>query len=313
MSAIIYSFCPNLGRRGVLFRAIFLIVFSLLDVNCSWATKPGVFIGNDPSDVARFEHWLGCPASQVLVFTDQQSWEGIANPGWFVERFRSIDRPVLWSFAMIPHGAKLQDAATGQRNNEYSLAARALLHARPWQDGHIYIRLGWEFNGNWFPWAAQGQEREFIAVFRHIVHSFRSVSDVFQFEWNFNFGQSMDPALAYPGDDVVDVIGMDFYWQPQYIGNDPSRAFAAIRDDRYGLQYLEGLARARGKRMAFSEWGIQGNDAAPFLRSLKEWISKYNIAYLNYWDSDADYLGKLSARRWPATGSVFRTVFCSNE
>jgi len=274
------------------------------------ATPLSAYSANDPKLIQQFEKWLGCPVPHLMVFTDQASWEGIGWPQWFIDQFRALDRPVLWSVAMIPKHASLKDSATGAYNRYYVSAAQALAKTKPWPDGTIRVRLGWELNGNWFPWAARGKEKEFVATFRHIVNSFRSVSDKFRFEWNINYGESMDPLKAYPGDDYVDIIGMDFYWKHEYLPSDPVKAFEAIRDNRYGLRFIEDFAAKRGKPTAYSEWGIQGDNAAPFLRMLRDWISQHNVLYTNYWNHDADYAGLLSSSRWPASEAAFREAFC---
>jgi hypothetical protein len=274
------------------------------------AASVGVYAGNDPADIAQFETWLGCRVQQILVFTDQRSWHNIAYPQWFVDRFAKLDRPALWSVAMIPPGSSLEAAATGTHDLYYVAAAHALAQARPDPQGVIRVRFGWELTGDWFPWAAQGKEQAFIATFRHMVDSFRSVSSRFRFEWNIAYGRPMDPATAYPGDKFVDVIGMDFYWMPQYLGNDPVAAFAKIRDDRYGLSYLQGFAAAHHKPVAFSEWGVTGDDAAPFIDLVHQWIEMNGIVYQNYWNSDGNFPGLLSRGRWPHSAAAFRQAFC---
>ncbi len=97
----------------------------------------------------------------------------------------------------------------------------------------LFIRVGHEMNGNWYPWCgalnggatltgfgdpakADGPER-FIAAFRHIRHIFDSVG-VTNVSWIWapnNFSTPADawnaPEAYYPGDDVVDWIGFDGY------------------------------------------------------------------------------------------------------
>jgi hypothetical protein len=270
----------------------------------------GVYEGNEPADVVRFDKWLGCRAGQILVFTDPTSWENIAHPEWFIDRFRGLHRPALWSVSLIPQGAKLEDAADGSHDAYYKSAARTLARAHPDRDGVIRVRLGWELNGDWMPWAAEGHEQAFIAAFRHAVDSFRSVSSKFRFEWNINYGRPMDPATAYPGDEYVDVIGMDFYWMQKYLGSDPVKAFDLIRNDRFGLDYIQAFAKTHHKPVAFSEWGVQGNNAKPFIDRVKNWIDAHHIIYHDYWDSDASYSGRLSDGRWSDTGAAFRQAFC---
>ncbi|MXP61878.1 glycosidase [Roseomonas sp. M0104] len=273
-------------------------------------TTLSAYSANDPKLIHQFEKWLGCPVPHLMVFTDQASWEGIGWPQWFIDQFRGLNKPVLWSVAMIPRHSSLKAAASGAYNRYYVTAAQALAKTKPWPDGTIKVRLGWEMNGDWFPWAARGKEKDFVATFRHIVDAFRSVSDKFRFEWNINYGEAMDPLKAYPGDSYVDVIGMDFYWKHQYLPNDPVKAFEAIRDNRYGLRFIEDFAAQRGKPTAYSEWGIQGDNAGPFIQLFRDWVGRHNVLYTNYWNHDADYQGQLSSGRWPDSEAAFREAFC---
>ena len=298
---------PNRSRRLAWMLGVALGCSSPLP---AMASGLGVYGGNDPASVTQFEDWLGCRVQQVLVYTDGQSWKNISNPEWFVTLFARLDRPALWSIPMIPKGSSLKAAATGAFDVYYASEARVLAHARPDPQGLIHIRVGWELNGDWFPWSAEGKEQDFIATFRHIVDLFRSVSSKFRFEWNINYGRSMDPARAFPGDQYVDVIGMDFYWTPKYLGDDPVAAFATIRDGQYGFRYLQNFAIAHHKPLAFSEWGIQTDNAQPFIELVHQWIDTYGIIYHNYWNSDSDVPGRLSGGQWPHSGAAFRQAFC---
>jgi Glycosyl hydrolase family 26 len=273
----------------------------------------GIYAGNEPDRIDQFEEWLGGKVWQALAYTDPQSWKGIANPGWFVRRFTSAKRRCIWSVSMIPKGGTLESAAKGEHDDAFRSAGTLLAKALPHPGNVIYIRLGWELNGDWFPWAAAGREGAFIDTFRRVVRAFRGVDRRFRFEWNINYGQKMNPGRAYPGDDCVDIIGMDLYWQKQYLGSDPDRAFRMIRDDKYGLYYLDSLSSQHRKPIAFSEWGVQGNDAGVFIQLLAAWMNTRPVVYHNYWNSDADYDGTLSFDRWPAASAAFRSAFGSHH
>jgi hypothetical protein len=56
--------------------------------------------------------------------------------------------------------------------------------------GAAYLRIGWEFNGDWYRWSAGGD---------------------FKIEWTADKDGRFDERLAYPGDERVDVVGVDFY------------------------------------------------------------------------------------------------------
>ena len=61
--------------------------------------------------------------------------------------------------------------------------SKTLAKYRP-QEAVLYVRTGWEFNGDWFPWTAHGKAKEFAGAFQRFVMVFRSVSPRFRIEWN---------------------------------------------------------------------------------------------------------------------------------
>ena len=67
----------------------------------------------------------------------------------------------------------------------------------------------------------------------------------------------MDPTEAYPGDDVVDIIGMDVYaetWDAST--SDPDKRFAYFLDQPFGLKWHRDFAREHGKPISYPEWGV---------------------------------------------------------
>ena len=148
-------------------------------------TQLGVYVGNDPGAVNDFEQWLGHPVDAVMAYVGNADWgDFMGSAGWAATQlWTQIDRPILWSVPLTVNGASLEAGAWGAYDDYFRSVANSLANFRP-QDEHIYIRTGWEFNGDWFPWSAQGHEQAFIDTFHHFVDTFRSVSDRFVFEWN---------------------------------------------------------------------------------------------------------------------------------
>jgi mannan endo-1,4-beta-mannosidase len=79
----------------------------------------------------------------------------------------------------------------------------------------IYLRFGYEMNGDWFAWG--GKSKDFILAWKHARKIFEAeqVSNVL---WVFSPGVLWDGATVnnnllnyYPGDSVVDIIGLDGY------------------------------------------------------------------------------------------------------
>ena len=270
----------------------------------------GVYVGNDAPAVGRFETWLGHPVDAVLGYTGNASWEDYdGSVGWAVGLWKDIDRRILWSVPLIPTGANLEDAAAGKYDDHYRKAAQTLASYRP-QDAELFVRTGWEFNGDWFPWAAKGKGAAFAGAFRHFVMQFRSVSDRFVFDWNVNVGDvGMNPEEAYPGDDYVDIVSMDFYWNTQWDPADPQAAWDSMLNRKWGLMWHQTFAKAHGKRMAYAEWGVMSNNAGPYIERARAWFEQHDVVYHTYWDSNLDFKGKLSANQYPQAGSAYRAAF----
>jgi Ca2+-binding RTX toxin-like protein len=274
----------------------------------------GAYGANNPGDIEAFESLLGREVDAVhAVVGGANWWDFTQSASWLANSLWSqVDKPVLWSVPMLVwNGAPtLAQAAAGDFNDHYTSVAKSLLQSRSDDSGPIYIRAGWEFNLDGFPWKANGMEGDFIGAYREFVDTFRDVSDRFKFEWNTNVSWGpMDPSKAYPGDAYVDVVGMDFYWSPQYQGNDPIAAWNELVNEPYGLKWLEDFAAAHGKPTAYSEWGIQTDNAGPFIAKVDEWFDSHNVVYQSYWNSSADGIGKLTDNHLPNAAAAFAQAF----
>ncbi len=270
----------------------------------------GVFCGNDPRAVMQFETWLGRRVDAVLGYTGGSGWADYdGSVAWASGLWRKLDRRVLWSVPLIPKGASLSEAAQGKYDDHYRKAARTLAMFRP-EEAVLYIRTGWEFNGDWFPWSAHGKAKEFMGAFQKFVTVFRDVSPRFRFEWNMAIGDvGMDPESAYPGDAFVDIIGMDFYWNTKWDPPDAEQAYNSMLTRKWGLKWHQEFAAAHHKPTAYSEWGVMSNDSTAYIQQVMSWFASHDVVYQTYWNSDADFRGELSSGQYPAAGDAYRAAF----
>ncbi len=270
--------------------------------------------------IDNYEDWLGHDLWAYSLHTgnrDWADWSGSLN--WLLNLTEDIhqDHQVLWSIHLIPvTQASMAEAATGAYNQSYMQAAQRLVEGSAHTgDEPIYIRTGWEFNAYWARKSASavGQEQEYVGAYQQFVESFRAVSDRFVFEWTPNIGTdgSVDVEAAYPGDKYVDIIGMDFYWDSQswWSTQDPVAAWNYMLTQPYGLNWLVEFAEQHGKPIGISEWGVNSNNAAPFIELAQQWFEDHNVIYQNYWESNADFAGKLSDGQYPDTADVFLNTF----
>jgi len=267
--------------------------------------------------LAQEEAWLGAPLGSVSIFGGQADWSDWYNSlsSW-MGTFGATGKDILWAVPLIPIGANLAAAATGAYDDKYLALARKFA-ATSANDDQIYIRLGWEFNAAGYnAWdATGGQGQNYAQAFQHVVNAFRSVSDKFVFEWTPNKGDGgMNPEDAYPGDQYVDVIGMDFYWDAQQSWSitDPVQAWNYFVNEKYGLQWHQDFAAAHNKPTAYAEWGVNTNNSAAYIKLAAQWFQDHNVLYQNYWNSNSNFQGKLSDNQYPDAAAAYKEAFLAD-
>ncbi len=270
----------------------------------------GVFIGSGAAaKVAQFEAWVPRTVQRVVDFCAQGTWADVENPSW-VKSF--APRKLSLSVPLVPAGVALTDPA-GHALHFTKLAQNLVL----WGHRDAIIRLGWEFNGGWFPWKASANPGGFVGNYRSAVSAMRAVSSDFRFDWCF-VNRGADPAPAYPGDAFVDYIGNDVYdqsWVPNY--TDPLARWNDVKTGSFGLDWQAAFATAHGKRLSFPEWGVftradghGGGDSPVFIQKMSDWLRSHNVAYHAYFEYDApDGQHALMSGRYPLSAAKFKELF----
>lgn len=112
-----------------------------------------------------------------------------------------------------------------------------------------------EFDGDWFWWGAGHSTREeFISLWRFTVAFLRDSVGVRNFLYAFSpdntFNTEEEFLARYPGDEWVDLVGMDNYGD---MGRDGYKLEAAVRK----LKIVSDYAAKKGKLAAFTETGLE--------------------------------------------------------
>ena len=280
----------------------------------------GVYVGNDPTAVLQYEKWLGKPTDGILAFTGDANWQDYDGcVPWAMSLWSQFDRRVLWSVPLIPKGANLADAAKGAYNDHWKKIATELAQWHP-HEPIIYVRTGWEFNGDWFPCSAIHQPANFIGAWRQFVSIFRAASPRFRFDWCPAGADKMgmNAEDAYPGDDYVDVIGLDVYDQTIWckIANPVERWNKIYLNGYHGLTWHRDFAKQHHKPMSYPEWGGGGNESGDnpfFIEQMHKWFIENHVIYASYWNSDAAYKGQLSSGQYPLAEAKYRELFNENS
>ncbi|MFE7133994.1 glycoside hydrolase family 26 protein [Streptomyces sp. NPDC057638] len=136
--------------------------------------------------------------------------------------------------------------------------------------------LGWEMNGTTYTHRCAPAPAAWKAYWRRVVTVMRSVpGQRFRFDFAPNRGRDAIPwTECYPGDDVVDIIGMDSYDQA------PGRTFEEQATAPYGLQKQVEFAAEHGKPISYPEWGLFRNGDNPaYMRGMLGWIARHRPLY----------------------------------
>jgi hypothetical protein len=299
-------------------------------------TELGVFRGTDPEAVQAFGTWLGRPVDLVVDFSSRATWAQIAAPTRMLEIWKNSPYRHVYSVGLLPtddQSATIEHGATGEYDHYFSELARQLISAG---QPDATIRLGWEFNLQDSRWAT-GDSSAFIRYWRAVVTAMRGQpGQEFTFDWNPNNGNAKyDAVKYYPGDDVVDYVGVDAY-DVAYVGGSypyPRDCDAACRlgrqqrawqssiyGGRRGLKFWSRFAGRHGKLMSLPEWGLWnradghgGLENPYYLRKMSEFIANpgNSVGYQSYFEFDGpDGTHRLMVD-YPSAGVVFRSLFAA--
>lgn len=273
-------------------------------------SKLGMYVGFDQAGrFAQMEQRLGQPIKWVLTMADKKSpsgmtssaWGQLAKPGAYlptvsdrVNLIMSVPLGFGRSGVYEQNGGReavrrnLVAVSSGQYDPQFRQVARYLIDAG--FDDAI-LRLGHEFDGTWEPYTARENEAAYIAAYRHVHDVFAKESSGFRFEWTSmraHFSNYGPP--AYPGDQYVDIVGLDIYY----------RGSAPITDLVWQRQYASVLtahrdfAAARGKPVSYSEWGRGMADHSKYIDLMHGWLSSLadegpgGLVYHSYFNEKVD-------------------------
>ena len=259
-------------------------------------------------DIVAYDSWPSFESDSAWVCA---SWRG--NGALALVPAMTISVP------LTIQGTPLAEVAAGWHDSSFVTVARSMV-SNGW--GHSIIRLGWEFNGTWMPWAAGNDPVGYVAAFRHVVAVMRSVPGAsFTFDWCSAWGPAQTRSdSVYPGDDVVDIIGMDLYSRYYAPADaDPVHAWASYLAAPFGLNWLVAFAQQHGKPISIPEWGtgewyyndggVGGGDNAVFVTSMAAFLRANNAVYSDYWDyADTVYNSRVSDGEHPNAGNALKAA-----
>jgi Glycosyl hydrolase family 26 len=113
----------------------------------------------------------------------------------------------------------------------------------------------------------------------------------FVFDWTVNqYWQPIALDEWYPGDSVVDIIGIDAYDSGVYgPALSPQQRWDKLYNEPDGLAAVASFAEQHGKPLSIPEWGLVptgsaggANDDPTYMRGLATFIDTHNVEYESY-------------------------------
>lgn len=278
----------------------------------------------------RAERALQAKATCTLVFHHGATWAQWTVPSfdgptsvsetwaqWAVAR---PGRRLIISVPLIPTAERaVRDwrsrGASGDFAQEDRSLAENLVRAGL---GTSFIRLGSEGNGRWsVDWIGDTVRdwQQWAAFWRATASAMRSVRGAhFRFVWTISPDVGRAPLSAYyPGDGVVDVIGMDVYDAGfVFLGADRWRY---LLDRPNGIGAVMNFAVDHHKPVAFPEWGLipgprGGADDSSFVAGVAALSRRPGLAFETYWDAGAS---ATAIAHSPRSRAAFRRLLGSGN
>ena len=244
---------------------------------------------------------------------------GINTVSWHMDNFHdgtawSIGRRVVAS--ILPGGAKHQ-AYLDKLNAFSDFVDELELGTIITRDIPLIFRPFHEHTGSWFWWGnAHCTKEEYIALWRFTFHYLTDEKGLNNLLWAYSpdiFEDEADYLERYPGDDYVDVLGLDDYHDVGP-GGKPIEFLRRLR-------LLVSMAEARGKLAALTE---TGSEAIPdpqwwtqtLLPAIAEDPVASRIAWVLLWRNDrvthhyGPYQGHASADDFRVFSEHSNILFC---
>ena len=280
------------------------------------------------ASLTAFESLMGGKAAGILGFADDATPEySLARVQADAPEFAAMERPVNWAIPLAWENVSMADVAAGKYDATFTAIAETIAqHQTADINPLLYVRPGWEANND-YPWTIssgpdatfdQQLANDYVDAFQHVATLFRSVDDRFRIEWNQNYSKAdangvfYDLNEIYPGDEYVDVVGVDAYNVARFSGqDDPATAWDYKTDAPFGLDWFSDFAASHGKPLAMTEWGIDSDNFGSYVDEIAEFMRTNNVIYTNYWNADARTNGNdtLTDGSKPATAAAIADAF----
>ena len=220
----------------------------------------GAYTDHQASVASQFETMRGAKLDVISVFPAKASWDTLLNPWWLNAAPADFEGTLSVAMPLWPYNGNVDAAARGDYNQQWREMGAKIASQYP----DAYVRIGWEMNlpNSWH--ANPDNKDKWIQAFRlaatNVKHNAPNLRIVFN-----PSGRTTQTGLqadqVYPGNEYVDVIGIDSYdWWPPLI-NDAN--WQRTKEEPYRWDWWLNFAKSKGKKFAVPEWGLARHNGSP--------------------------------------------------
>jgi hypothetical protein len=236
----------------------------------------GIKTNGVPTGPAQVEAWLGRPLDVAGTTITTTAYIGSGTPYTTASGaypLLEVSFPLLSIFGESNALDDMAKAAAGDYDATYTQMAAALAG---WKNPLLSVRIGWEFNGNWYAWSngvgTNATYANYVAAFKRAAAIVRTANPHVLIQWCIAWGQP-DPTPYWPGAydaatnlGGVDVVSMDFYQAniSQYNDMGQTSTWAMAQSGADGgaqgsgpivLDWMVTFAQENKVKIALSEYG----------------------------------------------------------
>jgi hypothetical protein len=273
-----------------------------------------------------FASWRGRPLQVIAVWGDTSAEEQARIS--MLDEYASFSGDVDVAVGALVQGETWTQAARGAFMDRWTRTVRTIKAKRAHATGTTYIRPAHEMNGDWMPWSVNAANvTAFKQAWRLYVGIIEREFPAARVVFSPNNGTHSDIGIPqmWPGDDVVDVIGIDFYdgWPAFNDRATWNREYGVVEkgDSPKGLGAWVTFAKRHGKPLAFPEWGLQTGDRPFFIRAMHAFFLAHaadpakpgiagRVLYDIYFNipHDGNTAFKIFAGSNPASATTYRSL-----
>jgi hypothetical protein len=270
------AFIPNVGCSGI-----------------GW--NSGVFVsGSGLEDSKAFGAWRGRPIDNLLFFPGRDSWSGMA---WVADELDAFGGLRILALPTQPESMDNTSTANGD-NDQWWRDYGTMLTGRGYNVPTTVLRLNWEANGTFTPWAySKPSAAAFIAAIKNVVTAVRSTAPNVLISMCLNKGSRItgidwandifEPLLGY-----YDICSLDWY-------NHGTLTFEKNLTEEPGGPSVVAFCRANGLLYAEDEWAVShgvpgsyagGGDDPAWIIDKWAWFKENSdiLAYESYFNTIGD-------------------------